>query len=99
MNGKLVVSGTATKNDGTTKFVIGNIGLDNPIDYFKGKVRAVRISRGERYTVEFVPAEQLASDDATVLLYSPESVVGDVVNDLSGNGHHGRMERGATSPP
>ena len=93
MNGKLVVSGTATKAEGGTRFVVGNIGLDNPIDYFKGKVRAVRISRGERYTVAFVPAEQLASDDATVLLYSAESVTGDVATDLSGNGHHGRVER------
>ena len=99
LDGKLVTKGPATRAEGGTKFVVGNIGLDNPIDYFRGKVRAVRISRGERYTVEFVPAEQLASDDATALLYSAESVQGDVVNDLSGNGHHGRMERGATSPP
>jgi len=58
----------------------------------------VRISRGERYTVEFVPAEQLASDDATVLLYSAESVQGDVVKDLSGKGRHGRLEQGSKSP-
>lgn len=99
LKGELVTSGTATKNEGTTKFVVGNIGLDNPIDYFKGKVRAVRISRGERYTVEFVPAEQLASDDATVLLYSAESVQGDVLKDRSGNGHHGRLEQGSATPP
>lgn len=58
----------------------------------------MRISRGERYTVEFVPAEQLASDDATVLLYSAESVQGDVVKDLSGKGRHGRLEQGSKSP-
>jgi hypothetical protein len=99
LNGKLLVNGAATKAEGGTKFVIGNIGLDNPIDYFRGKVRAVRISRGERYAVGFVPAEQLASDDATVLLYSAESVQGDVVKDRSSNANHGRMERGFASPP
>lgn len=99
LQGKLVASGTATKAEGGTRFVVENIGLDNPIDYFRGKVRAVRISRGERYTVEFVPAEQLASDDATVLLYSAESVKGDVLNDLSGKGYHGRLEQGTASPP
>jgi hypothetical protein len=99
LNGRLVASGTATKAEGGTKFVVGNIGLDNPIDYFKGKVRAVRIGRGERYTAEFVPAELPTAEDDTVLLYSAESVQGDVVNDLSGKGHHGRLERGTTSPP
>jgi hypothetical protein len=99
LDGKLVLRGTATKAEGGTKFVIGNVGLDNPIDYFKGKVRAVRIGRGERYTAEFVPAELPTAEDDTVLLYSAESVQGDVVNDLSGKGHHGRLERGTTSPP
>ncbi len=99
LDGKLVTKGTATRAEGGPTFVIGNIGLDNPIDYFRGKVRAVRISRGERYAVGFVPAEQLASDGATVLLYSAESVQGDVVKDRSGNGHHGRMERGVATPP
>jgi hypothetical protein len=93
LDGKLVASGTATKTEGDTKFVIGNIGLDNPIDYFRGKVRAVRISRGERYTEEFVPAGQLASDDTTVLLYSAGAVDGDVVKDRSSNANHGRFER------
>jgi serine/threonine-protein kinase len=41
----------------------------------------------------------LASDDATVLLYSAESVQGDVVNDLSGQGHHGRLDGGSTPRP
>ena len=99
LNGKLMASGSATKTDGTTKFVVGNVGLDNPIDYFKGKVRAVRISRGERYADEFTPAEHLTPDDQTVLLYTTEAVEGDVVNDRSGNGHHGRIERGSASPP
>lgn len=99
LDGKLVTKGTASRAEGETKFVIGNIGLDNPIDYFKGKVRVVRISRGERYTDAFAPAEHLTPDHQTVLLYSAGSVQGDVVNDLSGKGHHGRLERGATSPP
>jgi serine/threonine protein kinase len=99
LQGKLVASGTATKAEGGTRFVVGNIGLDNPIDYFKGKVRAVRISRGERYGQGFTPDERLTPDDTTVLLYSAESVEGDVVKDRSGHGHHGRHEQGSKSPP
>lgn len=93
LNGKLVASGTATKPEGGTKFVIGNIGLDNPIDYFKGKLRAVRVGRGERYAVEFTPDERLNPDEATVLLYSGSAVEGDVVTDRSGNKNHGRVVR------
>lgn len=99
LNGKLVASGTATKVEGGTKFVVGNIGLDNPIDYFKGKLRAVRVSKGERYGAGFTPADHLTPDAMTVLLYTAESVKGDVVNDLSDKGHHGRVERGTSSPP
>jgi hypothetical protein len=99
LDGQVVATGPATGTEGATRFVVGNVGLDSPIDYFRGKVRAVRISRGERYTDAFAPAEHLAPDDATVLLYSAESVQGDVVNDRSGNGHHGGLERGFTSSP
>ncbi|WP_162271826.1 LamG domain-containing protein [Gemmata sp. SH-PL17] len=99
LDGKLVTKGPATRAEGGTKFVIGNIGLGNPIDYFKGKVRAVRINQGERYADAFIPVEQLLPDATTVLLYTAESVRGDVVNDFSGKGHHGRVERGFASPP
>ena len=35
--------------DETRHFVIGCVGETNPIDHFRGKVRSVRISRGETY--------------------------------------------------
>jgi eukaryotic-like serine/threonine-protein kinase len=95
MNGQLVATGLATKTEGETTFVIGNVGLDNPIDYFKGRVRAVRISKHERYTVEFTPEMRLTPDGQTVLLYYGESVDSTNVNDRSGNGHTGRIERSA----
>lgn len=95
LDGRLVATGPATKTEGETTFVIGNVGMDSPIDFFKGKVRAVRISKGERYIEEFTPEMRLTPGDSTLLLYDSESVDGDSVNDHSGSGHHGRIERPA----
>lgn len=98
LNGRLVGTGPATKPVDGAKFVVGNVGPDNPIDYFLGRVRAVRISRGERYTGDFVPPETFTRDDPAaparaVLIYGGGTVDGDVVTDLSGEGNHGRRER------
>jgi hypothetical protein len=97
LNGKLVGTGPATKPVDGAKFVVGNVGPDNPIDYFLGRVRAVRISRGERYTGDFVPPETFTRDDPTaparaVLIYGGDAVTGGAVTDQSGEGNHGRME-------
>jgi hypothetical protein len=99
--GKLVGTGPATRPDGGTTFVVGNVGRDNPIDYFRGRVRSVRISLGERYGGDFVPDEQFVKDAEgapakAVLIYNGSAVDGDRVIDLSGAGNHGRWER---TPP
>jgi hypothetical protein len=54
---------------------------------------AYRISKGERYTADFHPAEDLQPDDAAVLIYSAKSVEGEKVRDLSGHGNDGWVER------
>jgi hypothetical protein len=93
-NGKLVKTGSVTKKAGGTTFVIGNVGRDNPINFFRGNVRSVRITKGERYTEDFVPSETLGSgekslSDSTLLLYRGADVDGARVTDLSGHGNHG----------
>jgi hypothetical protein len=48
--------------------VLGNL-LSGPSDRgFQGLIRDVRVSRGRRYTGEFVPEEQLAADEKTLVL-------------------------------
>ena len=94
LNGKLVLTGSASRPDGGTRFVVGNIGLDNPIDYFRGKVRSVRITRGARYTTTFTPDDALTADEGTMILYTADGVAGDRVPDQSQMGHHGWVERG-----
>jgi len=63
-NGRLVKVGPKTETWGGTHFVIGCVGETNPIDHFKGKMRAVRISKGERYTSDFTPDEVFSADPA-----------------------------------
>ena len=74
-------------------FVVGNIGKDNPIHFFHGQIRSLRISKGERYTTDFEPIADFPPDDTAVLIYSAKSVDGDTVHDLSGHGNDGRIER------
>ena len=98
LDGRKVGVGPATKAEGGTTFVIGNVGRDNPINYFVGGVRSVRVTKGERYKADFVPDPTFAKDieDApvkAVLIYDGAAVEGDRVIDLSGAGSHGRWER------
>jgi hypothetical protein len=93
INGKLAAKGPATKNVGGTEFVVGNLGKNNPIHFYSGQMRAVRISKGERYTADFEPDADIQADDAAILIYSAKSVDGNTVKDLSGHGNDGRLER------
>lgn len=98
VDGRKVGVGPATKPEGGTTFVVGNVGKGNPINFFVGKVRRVRISKGERYKDDFVPEEKFIrdADDAqvwAVLIYDGLSLEGDRVLDLSGSGNHGAWDR------
>ncbi len=98
VGGKLVGTGPATRSEGGTVFVVGNVGRDNPIDYFRGQLRSVRISAGERYGGDFVPEKEFVKDAGgaparAVLVYVGNAVEGDRVIDLSGGGNHGRWDR------
>ncbi|MBW3539854.1 MAG: protein kinase [Planctomycetes bacterium] len=97
-NGRLILAGPPTAISGGTHFVVGNVGENNPLEFFLGQIRSVRISAGERYADDFQPEEQFTKDaDAApakaVLIYDGSSVEGERVIDLSGAGNHGRWER------
>ncbi|MEZ5941412.1 MAG: protein kinase [Planctomycetaceae bacterium] len=94
ISGELVSSGPPTQvPKHTTPFVIGNVGEQHQDMFFKGNIRSVRISDGERYTDTFDPKVELAPDSTAVLVYDFEQSSGDAIDDLSGKGNHGRRER------
>ena len=93
LDGQQQMIGPPTKPHGDVVFVIGNIGLDNPLCYFHGQVRSVRISRGEAYTSDFAPEANFIANASTELLYTIQSVDGNKVRDLSGKGNDGQLER------
>ena len=88
-SGKLVHTGAPTKAYGDTPFVIGQIGSTNPDVFFVGQMRCVRISKGERYTKDFTPAESFIADDDSLVIYDGKRVDRDRVIDLSGHGNDG----------
>jgi serine/threonine-protein kinase len=70
LNGKLV--GTCPPTEGPTepsKFVIGNLGEKHQTQYFTGRIREVRISKGELYDGAFEPEERLLEEASTLLKY------------------------------
>lgn len=96
-NGKLVKTAQATKVLGGTKFVIGNVGENNPIGYFLGEMRCIRISNGERFKTDFAPDQAFVKDtenapSKAVLIYDGINVVGKKVIDMSGSGNDGVWE-------
>lgn len=97
-NGSLVKTTQATKRIGGTRFVIGNAGENNPVGYFLGQMRSIRISKGERFKTDFIPDQTFVKDveDAStkaVLIYDGINVEGKKVIDMSGNGNHGVWEK------
>jgi serine/threonine protein kinase len=97
-NGSLVLTDQPTEPaDRDTCFVIGNVGEQNHIEFFLGKIRSVRISRGERFRSEFVPDQQFVPDVAeslhpAVLIYDGSKINQQRIIDLSGNENHGVWE-------
>jgi len=97
-NGKLVETGPPTKSIGGTSFVIGNVGKNNPVDFFLGQIRSIRISKGGRFTKDFIPDKYFTKDDQNypnkaILIYDGSSNDGEYVTDLSGEENHGIWER------
>lgn len=96
LNGVLVHSGPGGKSaDSSTKFVIGDVGLTNPIAVFHGDMRAIRISSGERYTADFTPSQKFAPDHDALAVYSAKSIDGRTLRDISGQQNDASVEIGA----
>lgn len=95
MNGKRIGVGPATQTPTLeTHFVIGNVGEDHNRLLFRGQIRCLRISRGERYSTDFEPESSFVPDasDAphrAVLIFDGSKVEGERVIDLTGNGNDG----------
>ena len=70
LNGKLVgTCGPTETPKEESKFVIGNLGEKHQVQYFKGRLRSVRISKGELYDGAFEPEERLLEEASTLLKY------------------------------
>ncbi|MFO0806581.1 MAG: protein kinase [Gemmataceae bacterium] len=99
INGQKVGVGPASQPPKKkTRFVIGNVGQGHDKLFFRGHVRAVRITKGERYNGDFLPDEAFTKDGAdvpakAVLIYNGATGEGDRVIDRSGAGNDGRWER------
>ncbi|TWT64344.1 protein kinase domain-containing protein [Rubinisphaera italica] len=76
LNGKLVETAPGSKPGGKTPFVIGNVGQDNLISFYRGQIRSVRVSTGERYTGEFEPGE-LEFDERLLLIVDDRVTIRD----------------------
>jgi len=57
----------------------------------KASLRGVRYSKTARYTSDFTPPENFSRDGNTLLLYKFNEGMGEVLNDSSGNNHHGKI--------
>ena len=79
LDGRKVGVGPATKPVGGAEFVVGNVGKDNPINFFVARPVPLCISKGERYRNNFLPDEAFAKDaeDAplkAILIYDGAAV-------------------------
>lgn len=92
LDGKLVANAPGSEPGGDTPFVIGNVGENNLINYFRGEIKSVRISEGERYRSVFDPKELVATDSLLFLGTTHERVRDDQILDDSGR-FVGRIER------
>jgi serine/threonine protein kinase len=73
LNGKLVGTCLLTEAPKVpSKFVIGNLGEKHQTQYFNGRIKSVRISKGEVYDGAFTPKQVLDQDDSTVHLFDKE---------------------------
>ncbi|MEZ6132594.1 MAG: protein kinase [Planctomycetaceae bacterium] len=63
------------------------------LDFFKGQIHEVRVSKHAQYTENFTSTTRLSADEYTVALYRCDNESGDRLFDSSGNNHHGTLHR------
>ncbi|QDU37697.1 Serine/threonine-protein kinase PknB [Maioricimonas rarisocia] len=75
--------------------LIGKEVSDPNGSFFTGLIDEVRISRVARYTEDFRPQTRFEPDEHTLALYHFDEAEGNILQDASGNNHHGTIH-GAT---
>ncbi len=99
VDGHLVHTDKGAQETGPAMFVVGYIGIVsigqyNPKYTFEGKIRAVRISTGIRYSGEFRPPFDFNKNQdkegiKTSIIYDASNARGDFIADISGNNKDG----------
>lgn len=84
LNGELVATASGSSKGGSTNFVIGNVGQDKPLYFFRGQIRSVRISEGERYGDTFDVQSELVNDETTLLVVSEPRLIDGIVSNNDG---------------
>lgn len=85
LDGRLVSTGPGSTEGVPAKFVVGNVGEDNLLYYYRGQVRSVRISEGERYSGDRSdPPSELVGDESTLLLLSEPRLDEDLLRTADG---------------
>src|SRR5262249_585297 len=69
----------------------GNVHGADEGSRFLGRMNEVRISTVARYDADFTPARRFEPDEKTIALYHLDEGEGTVLNDSSGNRHHGEI--------
>ena len=67
------------------------LGFSGGGTHMAGAIDEVRISKIARYSADFLPQRRFDSDASTLALYHFDEGQGDVLNDSSGNNHHGKI--------
>ena len=95
VDGRLTGSTTVTKLPAPLTYNSHAIGgkHQDSVDYgpFDGILHEARISQTARYDRDYVPADRLEADANTAALYRCDEGSGDVLRDLAGHGHDGRI--------
>lgn len=92
LDGKLVTTAPGSILRGETRFVIGNVGENNLISFYRGQIRSVRISEGERYSGEFEPGGVKSDERSSLVLDDTVTIQDEEFLDSSGQ-IIGRIER------
>lgn len=91
VNGHLAGSGEMKEDQNEAEFSICNQVYGADKIYYKGWIDEVRLSDTVRYHEDFTPQRRFESDNQTLALYHCDEGTGDVLEDSSGNGHHGKI--------
>lgn len=90
-------SSTSRQRTQIDRLLIGGLGQGRgqqpapPMECFGGAIKALRISNTARYTSRFTAAGGFEPDEHTLALYHFGEGQGDVLRDVSGHGHHGKI--------